>query len=104
VESSCGSRTSLCLATYGNTLIVTPPIGALRRRAALVEAAIEVLARDGARGLTEAGVPGGTASNYFASRDELLHQVLTLPEVASSIGVDDVITTLVARAAQAAHP
>lgn len=51
------------------------------RRTALVDAAIEVLARDGARGLTfravdaEAGVPKGTASNYFATRDELLAQV-----------------------------
>lgn len=51
------------------------------RRAALVDAAIEVLAREGARGLTfravdvQAGVPMGTASNYFANRDELLQQV-----------------------------
>ncbi|EFL05422.1 transcriptional regulator [Streptomyces sp. AA4] len=51
-----------------------------QRRAALVDAAIEVLAREGARGLTfravdgEAGVPAGTASNYFANRDELLTQ------------------------------
>lgn len=51
------------------------------RRAALVDAAIEVLARDGARGLTfravdaAAGVPAGTASNYFANRDDLLAQV-----------------------------
>ncbi|MET8826980.1 TetR family transcriptional regulator [Streptomyces sp. NPDC004610] len=51
-----------------------------QRRAALVDAAIEVLAREGARGLTfrsvdaEAGVPPGTASNYFANRDELLTQ------------------------------
>ncbi|MER8044386.1 TetR family transcriptional regulator [Streptomyces sp. NPDC094032] len=50
------------------------------RRAALVDAAIEVLAREGARGLTfravdtEAGVPPGTASNYFANRDDLLTQ------------------------------
>ncbi|WP_433137959.1 TetR/AcrR family transcriptional regulator [Actinomadura nitritigenes] len=50
------------------------------RRAALVDAAIEVLARDGARGLTfravdaEAGVPVGTASNYFAKRDDLFTQ------------------------------
>ncbi|MGW0535449.1 TetR/AcrR family transcriptional regulator [Streptomyces sp. NPDC003032] len=48
------------------------------RRAALVDAAIEVLAREGARGLTfravdtEAGVPTGTASNYFSNRDDLL--------------------------------
>ncbi|MFH8614987.1 TetR/AcrR family transcriptional regulator [Streptomyces sp. NPDC017979] len=50
------------------------------RRAALVDAAIEVLAREGARGLTfravdtEAAVPNGTASNYFANRDDLLNQ------------------------------
>ncbi|WP_067178734.1 TetR/AcrR family transcriptional regulator [Microtetraspora niveoalba] len=50
------------------------------RRAALVDAAIEVLAREGARGLTfravdvEAKVPNGTASNYFANRDDLLTQ------------------------------
>ncbi|BEK84461.1 TetR/AcrR family transcriptional regulator [Nocardia seriolae] len=46
----------------------------------MIDAAIEVLARDGARGLTfravdkEAGVPAGTASNYFPNRDELLVQ------------------------------
>lgn len=51
-----------------------------QRRAVLVDAAIEVLAREGARGLTfravdtEAAVPVGTASNYFASRDDLLTQ------------------------------
>lgn len=50
------------------------------RRVALVDAAIEVLARDGARGLTyravdeAAGVPIGTATNYFANRDDLLGQ------------------------------
>ncbi|MFE3447642.1 TetR/AcrR family transcriptional regulator [Nonomuraea sp. NPDC059194] len=50
------------------------------RRAALIDAAIEVLARDGARGLTfravdaQAAVPTGTASNYFANRDDLLTQ------------------------------
>ncbi|MFK4224035.1 TetR/AcrR family transcriptional regulator [Streptomyces sp. NPDC019890] len=52
----------------------------LARRAALVDAAIEVLAREGARGLTfravdaEAEVPMGTASNYFTNRDDLLNQ------------------------------
>ncbi|WP_030273355.1 TetR/AcrR family transcriptional regulator [Streptomyces sp. NRRL B-24484] len=51
-----------------------------QRRAALVDGAIEVLARDGARGLTfravdaAAEVPAGTASNYFANRDDLLTQ------------------------------
>jgi DNA-binding transcriptional regulator YbjK len=50
------------------------------RRQALVDAAIEVLASDGARGLTfravdaAAGVPVGTASNYFGNRDDLLTQ------------------------------
>lgn len=50
------------------------------RRTALVDAAIEVLAREGARGLTfravdaEAGVPTGTASNYFTNRDDLFTQ------------------------------
>ncbi|MEU9169892.1 TetR family transcriptional regulator [Streptomyces sp. NPDC048420] len=53
------------------------------RRAALVDAGVEVLAREGARGLTfravdaEAGVPTGTASNYFTGRDDLLRQIDT---------------------------
>ncbi|MEU4251976.1 TetR family transcriptional regulator [Amycolatopsis sp. NPDC026612] len=48
------------------------------RRAALLDAAIEVLADEGARGLTfravdqQAGVPVGTASNYFSSRGDIL--------------------------------
>jgi DNA-binding transcriptional regulator YbjK len=51
------------------------------RRAVLVDAGIAVLAREGARGLTfravdaEAGVPTGTASNYFTGRDDLLRQI-----------------------------
>jgi DNA-binding transcriptional regulator YbjK len=51
------------------------------RRNALLDAAIEVLAREGARGLTfravdtEAQVPNGTASNYFSNRDDLLTQI-----------------------------
>ncbi len=51
------------------------------RRKTLLDAAIEVLAREGARGLTfravdqEAAVPAGTASNYFPNRDALLVQV-----------------------------
>lgn len=49
-----------------------------RRRAELADAGLTVLARDGARGLTHravdraAGVPEGTAANYFRSRDQLL--------------------------------
>ncbi len=51
------------------------------RRTALLDAAIEVLARDGSRGLTfravdaAAAVPTGTTSNYFTNRDDLLGQV-----------------------------
>ncbi|WP_046469901.1 TetR/AcrR family transcriptional regulator [Allosalinactinospora lopnorensis] len=51
------------------------------RRTALLEAAIGALAEEGARGLTfrvvdvRAGVPVGTASNYFSSRDDLLTRV-----------------------------
>lgn len=51
-----------------------------QRRTALLDAAVEVLAAQGARGLTfravdsEAGVPVGTASNYFSGRDDLLRQ------------------------------
>jgi AcrR family transcriptional regulator len=50
------------------------------RRTALIDAAIEVLADQGARGLTfravdgQAAVPVGTASNYVANRDALLTQ------------------------------
>jgi DNA-binding transcriptional regulator YbjK len=48
------------------------------RRRLLADAGLRVLAESGARGLThravdtEAGVPSGTASNYFRSRDALL--------------------------------
>ncbi|MFJ8077160.1 TetR/AcrR family transcriptional regulator [Streptomyces sp. NPDC096176] len=53
-----------------------------RRRTALLDAAIEVLAREGSRGLTlravdaEAGVPVGTCSNYFTNRAQLLRQIM----------------------------
>ncbi|MFF4501895.1 TetR/AcrR family transcriptional regulator [Streptomyces sp. NPDC001401] len=59
-------------------------LGALPREEAgelLVDAAVEVLAREGARGLTfravdaGAGVPVGTVSNYFTGRDDLLRQI-----------------------------
>jgi DNA-binding transcriptional regulator YbjK len=49
-----------------------------RRRAELADAAIEVVVRDGLHGLSHravdeaAGVPRGTTSNYFRSRDALL--------------------------------
>lgn len=49
-----------------------------QRRAALADAGLRLLAREGARGLThravdaEAGAPIGTASNYFASREALV--------------------------------
>ncbi len=63
-----------------------------QRRTALVDAAIEVLARDGARGLTfravdaEAGVPKGTASNYFANRDDLLDQAAERVHLRVAVG------------------
>ncbi len=50
------------------------------RRTTLVDAAIEVLALEGTRGLTfravdaRAGCPAGTASNYFSGRDDPLTQ------------------------------
>jgi DNA-binding transcriptional regulator YbjK len=50
----------------------------VERRHALADAGLRVLADSGARGLThravdtEAGVPLGTTSNYFRSRDALL--------------------------------
>jgi AcrR family transcriptional regulator len=52
------------------------------RRDSIVDAAIRVLAREGSRGLThravdrEGGVPTGTTSNYFRSRDELVEGLL----------------------------
>ncbi|WP_433475528.1 TetR/AcrR family transcriptional regulator [Spirillospora sp. CA-142024] len=52
------------------------------RRTALLDAAIEVLAEEGSRGLTlravdkQAGVPTGTTTNYFANRAELLRQIM----------------------------
>ncbi|WP_326687848.1 MULTISPECIES: TetR family transcriptional regulator [unclassified Streptomyces] len=51
------------------------------RRDRLRDAAVEVLAEAGGRGLTHravdaaAGVPPGTAKNYFPTRDALLHGV-----------------------------
>ena len=54
----------------------------LERRTLLADAALRVLARQGSRGLThraidtEAGVPKGTASNYFASRDDVIDAIL----------------------------
>lgn len=51
------------------------------RRTALLDAGIDLLAEVGARGLTfravdaRAEVPAGTASNYFASRAELLREL-----------------------------
>src|ERR1700754_4727 len=54
-----------------------PPTNPARRRA-LADTAIELLASSGVHGVThravekEAGVPPGTASNYFRSREALL--------------------------------
>ncbi|GAA3274233.1 TetR/AcrR family transcriptional regulator [Dactylosporangium vinaceum] len=55
-----------------------PVVSNPQRRDLLADAGLRVLAHSGARGLThravdqEAGVPAGTASNYFRSRDALL--------------------------------
>ena len=52
------------------------------RRMRLADAAVRVLAQQGPHGLThraidaEADVPKGTASNYFASRDEIIDAIL----------------------------
>lgn len=52
----------------------------MARRTQLLDAAIEILAREGVGGLTyraldaEADLPTGTASNYFRNRNELLRQ------------------------------
>ncbi|RYG70298.1 TetR family transcriptional regulator [bacterium] len=54
----------------------------VERRTLLADAAVSVLAQQGSRGLThraidlEAGVPKGTASNYFASRDDIIAAIL----------------------------
>lgn len=53
------------------------------RRAALADAGLRVLAREGARGLThravdaEADVPRGTSSNYFATRDAMIEALVS---------------------------
>jgi DNA-binding transcriptional regulator YbjK len=58
-----------------------PPFNAARRDR-LADAAIELLAREGARGLThravdaEAGEPSGTTSRYFRTRDALMRGVV----------------------------
>ncbi|GLH99572.1 TetR/AcrR family transcriptional regulator [Phytohabitans aurantiacus] len=70
------------------------------RRTALLDAAIEVLARDGSRGLTfravdaEAAVPNGTTSNYFANRDDLLNQVTQRTRERLTPNPSDVETTM----------
>ena len=76
-----------------------------QRRRELCDAAIQLLAEDGAKGLshlkvdTRAGVPDGTTSFYFRTRSALLRAVAdrmveldlaTLQAVADSAGADDV--------------
>lgn len=52
------------------------------RRAELADAAVMLLAAEGPRGLTHrgvdatAGAPRGTASNYFATRDDIIRAVI----------------------------
>jgi DNA-binding transcriptional regulator YbjK len=58
-------------------LVAVPPLNQ-RRRAELADAVISLLAESGTHGVTHravdrcAGVPAGTASNYFRSRETLL--------------------------------
>jgi DNA-binding transcriptional regulator YbjK len=58
-----------------------PPVN-LERRDLICDAAVRTLARDGMRGLThravdvEAGVPPGTTSRYFRTRETLLRGVV----------------------------
>jgi DNA-binding transcriptional regulator YbjK len=66
-----------------------------QRRELLADAGLRVLARAGARGLThravdrEAGVPAGTASNYFRSRDALLNGLAERIFARMEAGPDD---------------
>ncbi len=75
-----------------------------QRRRELCDAAIQLLADDGAKGLSHlkvdgrAGVPDGTTSFYFRTRSALLHAVAermveldlaTLQTVADSVAIDD---------------
>lgn len=52
------------------------------RRKVLTDAAVHVLAQQGSRGLThraldaEAGVPRGTSSNFFATKDSIIDAIL----------------------------
>lgn len=53
------------------------------RRTLLADAAVRVLAQQGSRGLTHRAIDAeakstqrGTASNYFASRDEIIDAIL----------------------------
>jgi DNA-binding transcriptional regulator YbjK len=82
------------------------------RRAALGDAALRVLARDGSRGLThravdrEAALPAGTTSNYHRSRSALLEAVVV--RISERLAPDpDVVAALGAatpdRASYAAH-
>jgi DNA-binding transcriptional regulator YbjK len=73
----------------------------LSRRNALTDAAIEILGTRGIHQLSHravdeaAGLPAGTTSNYFRSRDALLDAVaqriadLHLAEMAASVGLSD---------------
>lgn len=76
------------------------------RRRLLADAGLAVLARDGARGLThravdlEAGVPTGTTSNYYRSRDALIAGLVT--RIGERLGPTD--DDLGARAAQPIGP
>jgi AcrR family transcriptional regulator len=71
----------------------------VERRIALTDAAIAVLGKGGAHGLThravddEAGLPKGTTSNYFPSRDALLEATLARVIETHRAWMDELQTT-----------
>jgi AcrR family transcriptional regulator len=71
------TRIVLSVLSYRKVLFMAPPRNT-RRRAALADAAIEILGTAGIHKLShravdeQAGVPAGTAANYFPRREDLL--------------------------------
>lgn len=77
-DSCSGTERLRHLSWFGYSVLIATNTD---RRNLLLDAAIGVLARRGARGLTfravdgGAGTPVGTASNYFSNRAELIAQI-----------------------------
>lgn len=79
------------------------------RRALLAEAAIEVLAHEGGRGLThraidrEAAVPEGTAKNYYPTRSALRQLVSQAPSGLTSADITRLYASMLRRSADNAR-